>query len=98
MVITTDRLASLVVLVIVAVLGAMFLWPTGGPLAGGVVTLLIAFPGMLLIWFRDELSQTGFTRGVFRPTYPGLVAAFGWLFLVGLPALFMLAVWRNSLW
>jgi len=99
MTITTDRLLSAVVLVIVAVLGALYLWPAGGLLAGGLGAFLLALPGLLLIWFREELSEkTGFARGIFRPAHPGLVAAFGWLFLVGLPGLFLFVVWRDALW
>ena len=42
-----------------------------------------------MIWFREGLSVIGFDRGVSRDSPPLLIDAVGWLFLIGLPVIFL---------
>jgi len=51
--------------------------------------LLLSLPGLLMIWFREGLSVIGFDRGVLRDSPPLLIDAVGWLFLIGLPVIFL---------
>ncbi len=58
-----------------------------GIVAGSAV--LLTLPGLLMIWFREGLSVIGFDRGVLKDSPPLLIDAVGWLFLIGLPVLFL---------
>jgi len=88
MAITWDKLVSVAVFAVVAVLGATSLNPIYGNLAGVLLAACIALPGMTLIWFAEPLSeQTCFARGTVTATPAFMITTFGWLALVGYPTL-----------
>ncbi len=63
-----------------------------------VATALLSLPGVVIVLFRDQLAQTGTIRGVLKPTSPVLLGALGWVFLLLLPAVFLLGVGGVALW
>lgn len=99
MAVTYDRLAAFCFILVVGF--AVLLLPTFGDARWtmALVAVCLSLPGLALIWFRDELGATpAFSRGAQRTSPPGLVGAFGWLYLVGLPALIIASVlWGNEL-
>ena len=88
MVVTKDKLASLLLFALLVALAAILL-PFGGVPAFAVpVALVISLLGLTLIWFAEPLAETGcFSRGVAVSSPPLLIQAIGWLFLVGYPVL-----------
>jgi len=86
---TKERLVALVVIVAQVALAVAFshFSATRGTIAG--LTVLLSVPGLIMIWFREPLSVIGFDRGVLRDSPPLLIDFFGWLFLIGLPILFL---------
>ena len=93
MAITWDKIVSVVVCAVIAILGATSLCPIEGKLAGMALATCIALPGLTLIWFAEPLSeQTCFARGLVTATPAFLITTFGWLFLVGYPALLAVVV------
>jgi len=92
-VVTKSKIASLVIATIYVIAAPV----SGAPIdAIAAVCVALLLP-LALIWFPDEIG--GFTGymgrgGNITTESPGcLVAAAGWFFLVGLPALLYLA-WR----
>ena len=86
-----DKLISVIVFIVIAILGATSLNPFAGRLAGVGLAAMISLPGLALIWFAEPLGeQTCFARGMVRPSPPLLIEAFGWLFLLGYPALLLI--------
>jgi hypothetical protein len=51
--------------------------------------LALSLPGLMMIWFREGLSVTGFDRGVLRDSPPLLIDVLGWLFLIAFPIIFL---------
>jgi hypothetical protein len=86
---TTERVVALVVAAaqVIAAVAFAKVSPNRGILAASALGLTL--PGLLLIWFREGLSATAFDRGVMRESPPFLVDLFGWLFLIGLPVIFL---------
>jgi hypothetical protein len=88
MAITKDKVLSLLVFAAMAVIVVTVLSEAAVPGIGVVIALLVSFGGLLLIWFAEPLAEVGpFSRGVPRPSPAGLIAVFGWIFLVGYPIL-----------
>jgi hypothetical protein len=86
---TKERFAALVVFIanIVAALIYSKVSRNLGIIAGSAC--IASLPGLTIIWFRDSLSATAFDRGVMRESPPVLLGAIGWLFLIGLPIIFL---------
>lgn len=86
---TKERIAALVVFIanIVAALIYSKVSKNLGIIAGSAC--LASLPGLAIIWFRDSLSVTAFDRGVMRESPPVFLGAIGWLFLIGLPIIFL---------
>lgn len=88
MTLSLDKLISVVVFIVMGVVSTLVLGPTGGQLAGPVIAFTMLTPGLVLIWFSEALAETAcFSRGTVSSSPPLLVAAFGWLYLVGYPVL-----------
>ncbi|HEV8000919.1 MAG TPA: hypothetical protein VGP63_13630 [Planctomycetaceae bacterium] len=88
MAITKDKLASLLVFAVMAVLVITVLNATGMPALGTAITLMFSLFGLMLIWFAEPLAEAAcFSRGIPRPSPSGLIMVFGWIFLVGYPLL-----------
>src|SRR4051794_7470126 len=86
MALTKDKLASLVVFAIVALLSVFYLRPVAMLGVGVFVALVVALLGMALIWFAEPLGEVAsFSRGVPHPPPPLLIEIFGWILLVGYP-------------
>jgi hypothetical protein len=86
---TKERIVALVV-VVVKIVAALILSPVSrnlGIVAGSA--FLLSLPGLMMIWFREGLSVTAFDRGVAHESPPLLIDVAGWLFLLGLPVLFL---------
>jgi hypothetical protein len=87
MTITYDRLVSLAVFAAVAVVMLAF-YPMESAVLSVIVATVICAPGLVLIWFPEPLGEIGcFARGVVHDSPPALIAAIGWVFLVGYPLL-----------
>jgi hypothetical protein len=87
MTITIDRIISLVVFAVVAAVMLAF-YPMGSASLSLVIASVICIPGLVLIWFPEPLGEIGcFARGVVHTSPPALIAAIGWIFLVGYPLL-----------
>jgi hypothetical protein len=86
---TKERIVALIVVVLNV--GAALVYsrvsPNLGIIAGAA--FLLSLPGLAIIWFREGLSATAFDRGVMRESPPLFIDVFGWLFLIGLPILFL---------
>jgi len=88
---TYDKLVAAVVCVVMLVFTGLY-YPIDSPVAGVAVASLLCIPGLALIWFCDDLAETPcFPRGIARTSPPALIAARGWLFLVGYPVLLFCA-------
>jgi hypothetical protein len=71
-----------------AVVAAVMLafYPMGSASLSLVIASVICIPGLVLIWFPEPLGEIGcFARGVVHTSPPALIAAIGWIFLVGYP-------------
>lgn len=87
MIIALDKMISLMVFAIVAVV-MLVAYPMGSFAVSLVVAVAICAPGLVLIWFPEALGEIGcFARGVAHTSPPALIAAIGWVFLVGYPVL-----------
>ena len=86
---SVERLVALAVVAVNVVLAMMFavVSQNRGTVAG--LTVLLSLPGLAMIWFREGLSVTGFDRGVLRQSPPLMIDVIGWVFLVGLPAIYL---------
>ncbi len=86
---TKERLVALIVVVLNVAAAVVYsrVSPNWGIVAGSA--LLLSFPGLAIIWFREALSVTGFDRGVLRESPPLFLDVIGWLFLIGLPIIFL---------
>lgn len=83
---TIDKLVSVAVFAAVLILTAIF-YPVGSTIAAVVVASFFCVPGLGLIWFHEALAETPcFARGIECASPPALIAAMGWLFLIGYPA------------
>jgi hypothetical protein len=88
MAITKSKLASLVVFAAIAVVVFSILNAMAMPAVSVFFTLLFALFGLMLIWFSEPLAEVAcFSRGLPRPSPSGLIAVFGWIFLIGYPVL-----------
>ncbi len=84
-----ERIVALVI-VVVNVLAAVFFSSVSrniGIVAAAATGLCL--PGLVMIWFREALSVTGFDRGVLRESPPLFIDLIGWLFLFALPMIFL---------
>ena len=88
MTMTLSRLLSLAVVALS--LGVIAVLSSSGEARGLPLAMMAAAFGLTLVWFPAELAETGFQRGVLHSSPPSLVAAFGWLFLIGYPLLLCL--------
>ena len=87
MTITLDKLASVAVFLVVATLAALYS-PIDSTAVALAVACVICLPALSLIWFPEALAEAPcFARGVAHSSPPALIAAMGWAFLVGYPAL-----------
>lgn len=86
---SAERLIALVVVAINIVLAMLFAVVSKNLAALVAFTLLLSLPGLAMIWFREGLSVTGFDRGVLRQSPPLMVDVIGWLFLIGLPVIYL---------
>jgi hypothetical protein len=87
MTISLDRIISLAVFAVVAVVMLAF-YPVGSLSLSLIVAAMICAPGLALIWFPEPLGEIGcFARGIVHTSPPALIATFGWIFLVGYPLL-----------
>ncbi|MCA9023789.1 MAG: hypothetical protein KDA86_01120 [Planctomycetaceae bacterium] len=86
---TIERIVALGIVLVQVLCASTFstVSPSLGILAGAA--FLLSLPGLLLIWYRGALSSVGFKRGVFHKSPPMFVDVFGWLFLIGLPVIFL---------
>ncbi len=86
---TKERVAALAIVVLNVVLALSFSTVSKnlGTVAGAAFCL--SLPGLVIIWYREALSVTGRDRGVFRQSPPKFLDVFGWVFLVGLPLIFL---------
>lgn len=86
--VTPSKILALVVAV-ASLLASSYFSPASGP--GAInslpILMIVAALGLSLIWFPETLADTGLVRGVYARSPAGLVAAFGWLFLLGYPVL-----------
>jgi hypothetical protein len=88
MALTKDKIASLLVFCAMVALSLTVLQSFGVPPANIFVGLVGALAGLTLIWFAEPLGEIAcFARGIPVHSPPLLIEAFGWLFLVGYPAL-----------
>ncbi len=88
---TYDKIAAAIIFVAVLTLTGLF-YPIDSPLIAVTVASIMCIPGLVLVWFSDDLAETPcFPRGVPRLSPPGFISAMGWLFLVGYPALLFYA-------
>jgi hypothetical protein len=88
MAITKDKILSLVVFAAVGIVVFTVLNATAMPALSVFVTLMFSLFGLMLIWFAEPLAEAAcFSRGVPRPSPSGLIAVFGWIFLIGYPLL-----------
>lgn len=97
--VTYDRVAAFCFVLVVGF--AVLLMPTFGDARWtmALVAITLSLPGLALICFREELGETpAFSRGAQKTSPPGLIGVFGWLYLVGLPALIIVSMlWGNEL-
>jgi hypothetical protein len=86
---TKERIIALAIVVVQIGVAVIFstVSRNWGIVAGSA--LLLSLPGLLMIWFREGLSVIGFDRGVLRDSPPLFIDALGWLFLIGLPVMFL---------
>ena len=90
---TISRIASLVVALPIMIVAFRDVIREVGFVPDVCAPLIFLFP-LALIWFPEPIgSATGYIgHGVVGvETPPFLVAAMGWVFLIGIPLLFMLA-------
>ncbi len=88
---TLDRMLALLVMLVNGVLGAVLghfsesRWREAG------LAVLLSLPGLFVIWLRESLqdSELAFPRGVRNASPPGLLAFLGWLWLLGIPILYI---------
>jgi len=84
MAITKDKVASLLIYVVILIGATAFLHQVPG--FGRLAALTFSLLGLMLIWFAEPLGEIHcFSRGVAISSPPLLIEAFGWLFLVGYP-------------
>jgi hypothetical protein len=87
MTMSASKLLSLLALVAsIGLLAACLPASSAGLLFAGCI---VGALGLALIWFPAELAGVGFQRGEFHESPAVLVAAFGWLFLLGYPILLL---------
>lgn len=87
MTIAIDRLISAAMVAVVAVAMLVY-YPAGSPSLSLMLAAMICLPGLVLIWFSEPLGEVGcFARGLAHNSPPALIAAIGWVFLIGYPAL-----------
>ena len=87
MAISLDRIISLAIYATVATIMLAF-YPIGSMSMSLIVATVICAPGLVLIWFPEALGEIGcFARGVVHNSPPALIAAIGWVFLLGYPSL-----------
>ncbi len=86
---TVERIVALVVVgvQVVAALSFSTVSRSPGILAASAAGLTL--PGLVMIWFREGLSVTGFDRGVLHDSPPLLIDVLGWAFLILLPVIFL---------
>jgi hypothetical protein len=88
MAITKDKVLSLLVFAVMAVVVITVLNATAMPAIGVFITLMFSLFGLMLIWFAEPLAEAAcFSRGIPRPSPSGLIVVFGWIFLIGYPLL-----------
>jgi hypothetical protein len=91
MVVTKDKVASLVFFAVVVAFAAAVMPSMGVPGYGLLIALTVSLFGLVLIWFAEPLAESGcFARGIPHSSPPLLIEAIGWLMLVGYP---LLLVW-----
>lgn len=86
---TKERVVAVIVVALQTIAATLFHKTETGPLAAAGWGVLCTVPGLVIIWFRESLSVTGFDRGVLRESPPLMIDVLGWLFLIGLPVIFM---------
>ena len=86
---TKERLVALLVVVAQTVAAGIYHKSDAGQVVAAGLGFLLSLPGLVLIWFRESLSVTGFDRGVLRESPPLMIDMLGWLFLLGMPVIFL---------
>jgi hypothetical protein len=86
---TKERIVALTIVVLQVVAALIFATVSRDATHAAGVALLLCLPGLAMIWFREALSVTGFDRGVLRDSPPTMIDVIGWLFLLGLPVIFL---------
>jgi hypothetical protein len=61
----------------------------GTPRELALIATIVALPGLVIVWFQNELSETGFARGVLHASPAFLVGLIGWLLLLAYPFWFV---------
>jgi hypothetical protein len=86
---STERIVALVIVVLNVLAAVLFssVSPNVGIVAAAALGLCL--PGLVMIWFREALSVTGFDRGVLHDSPPLFIDLIGWLFLFALPVIFL---------
>lgn len=94
MTIPKDKVVALVV--VAANVSAATLFP-GNKATAAFLAALVSLPGLMIVWFRETLADTGFARGVLRSSPSGLVGFIGWLLLLFFPLLFVYQIRRSMM-
>ncbi len=86
---TKERIVALVAITIQVACALMFSAVSPSPLIRVGSALGLSLIGLVMIWFREGLSTIAFTRGLPHDSPPFLIDFFGWLFLIGLPIIYL---------
>jgi len=88
MLITKTKIAALVVFLLVTTLALVVLQSLDAPGLGFCMAVAVSLLGLALVWLAEPLGEIAcFSRGVPVPSPPGMIQAFGWIFLIGYPVL-----------
>ena len=87
MVLSLDRMVSVFAFLLISIYAAIAGFFTTNYFSELLVLLLIASPGLLLIWQKEVFAETASFRGVTHELPPNFIAIFGWFYLLVIPVL-----------
>ncbi len=94
MAITKDKVASVLVFVLIAFAVMAGLHSLAIPALALAFGLLVSSFGLALIWLAEPLGEIGcFSRGLAHRSPPAMIEAFGWIFLIGYPLFLTTLLW-----